>query len=597
MNLAKLFPSDLQSLSLFRILLGLVLLADFIINLAPILPDFYYDSGFTPRHLVMASETRAGYISLLSASGHPWVVNAFCALYLAALGCFIIGYRTQLAKWLVFIGYISLIYRTPILDSGAEMLIRLFLLWSLFVPMHRYWSVDAALSRQPREAPVPAIFMASIKLQITWLYLFSGIFKVFGKSWQGGYAISWALSDTFYGGVIGGHFGEMFGFLLPYLNYAIIAFQLSFSALVYSPFFNTPLRLLAIAGAFAMHTAFLILLEVGMFPFLCMVYLVLLIPDRWWNHLFQARRARLANITLYFDPECGFCEKVCRLLREFCLCAATPVRPASDDPEALQLLRTYNSWVVKDGNTGRTYMKWEAVAFVLCQTPLFWPLGALYRLPFLQKPLTALYDCIGRNRPALSKCTAACLPFNDTPYQPTALAKVICAVLIVMAFFSNVVHLPSFANSGILTKVVRDSITLSQTYQKWNLFAPEPTHSAHNYEFTGTTKDGATVDLRPFFEKDRMWMKEGGRYVFQSHRWLKYFSRLYEKPNRRLLRFMLTRFAEKYNAQLQDEAQKITAIRIILRAAPTSVVKAGKPLSDIVDEEINLTQTEAAARP
>lgn len=593
MTVAKFFKADLQAISAFRILLGLVLLADFLFYLLPVIPEFYYDTGYAPRHIIMQMETRAGYLSLLQVSGHPWIVNSFAAVYFGAILCFIAGYRTTLAKWLVFICYISFVYRTPILDSGAEMLMRLFLLWSLFVPMHRYWSVDAALSRQPRDTPVPPIFIAAIKLQITWLYLFSGIFKLYGSNWRGGTAIEAAMSDTVYGSALGVQFADFVPWLMPIMTYAVIVFQLTFSAMVYSPFFNTILRSLAIMGALAMHTAFLILLRVGMFPFLCAVYLVLLIPDAWINKGLEKRRARFAQIKIFYDPDCGFCEKISLLFREFCLSTHTQVLPASANAHALQLLQTHNSWVVMDEKDGKTYLKWDAVSFVLKQTPLFWPLGALNDVPLFKGAFRALYDSIGKNRPALGKFTASALPWHDTPYHPTSFAKALCSFLVLTAFVSNVLYLPTFANQPFFTRDLKNFIYISQAYQRWNLFAPEPVRNYYDYALEGITAGGKSIDLRPLFEEGRMWWPEPYRAEFQSHRWAKFFTRFYETQNKRIVRYVLSKVGMRYNSALPQEEREtgtIVKVKITLRTARTIHRKENEPPPITLVEEVDLSR-------
>jgi len=64
--------------------------------------------------------------------------------------------------------------------------------------------------------------------------------------------------------------------LLPAVNHAVILFQLGFPLLVYCPWRNDLMRGLAIAGAAAMHLAFIVCLNVGGFPYLCLIMLLLL---------------------------------------------------------------------------------------------------------------------------------------------------------------------------------------------------------------------------------------------------------------------------------------------------------------------------------
>src|SRR5262249_17774228 len=154
--------------------------------------------------------------------------------------------------------------------------------------------------------------------------------------------------------------------LLAAVTYATITLQVLLPLLLYSPWRNDLTRGLALAGLAAMHLSFIALLNIGGFPFICLAVLILLVPDRLWDRLVQARRARLAKVAIFYEPDCGFCERVSLLLREFLLSPMATVAPASVDPEALRLLTAHNSWVVR-GADGAVHLKWRAVAYVLKQ--------------------------------------------------------------------------------------------------------------------------------------------------------------------------------------------------------------------------------------
>ena len=147
--------------------------------------------------------------------------------------------RTRLANALLFVLTTYLYWRNPFVLSGAEDLAHFSLLWSLFLPMNRYWSVDSALDPQPPGRSYPAIPFIAIRLQIVSLYFFSGLFKLEGAPWRSGNAILWALSDTAYGSTPLGLFLVNHASGMLYLvNYAVILFQLAFPFLVYCPWRN-----------------------------------------------------------------------------------------------------------------------------------------------------------------------------------------------------------------------------------------------------------------------------------------------------------------------------------------------------------------------
>jgi hypothetical protein len=54
----------------------------------------------------------------------------------------LVGYRTRLAVFVVWVLVLSIQVRNPFLDSSADDLLRLLLFWAMFLPLGAYWSVD-----------------------------------------------------------------------------------------------------------------------------------------------------------------------------------------------------------------------------------------------------------------------------------------------------------------------------------------------------------------------------------------------------------------------------------------------------------------------
>nr|HVY13209.1 hypothetical protein [Alphaproteobacteria bacterium] len=336
----------------------------------------------------------------------------------------------------------------------------------------------------------------------------------------------------------------------------------------------------AILGAFFMHASFIFFLHVGLFPYVCMFYLFLLIPDGWFDAFLARRRARLEKITLYFEPGCAFCEKTARLLRELCLSPFTAVHAASEDKEALDLLTRHKSWVVKDAHTGKVYLKWQAVAFVLRQNPFTWILGALTDVPLM----TPVYDLIGRSRPLLGKITAVALPFSYAHPRVHPAAKALCAFLIVMAFAGNVLSLPGFPKEGAFSSWLRRGVVFSLVSQKWDLFAPVPTHAVYDYKASGITEAGQNVDLTPQFEHGAIWRTDSEHVDFQSHHWLKYFVKLFEQRHHPVVMRTLEILCRDYNADAAH-ADKLKEASLMLKRVAHA--QAGQPSERTIHESLN----------
>jgi len=517
--------TDFQALSLFRIAISVYLLGDFFVSVYPYFDDFYGDSGILPISALAEDHLQPGLHVMLPFLRILDIIQSrtlFAALYSVAAIAFAVGYRTRWSNAVVFVLNGYLYWRNPYIDSGAETLAHLLLLWSLFLPMGRFWSIDAALDQQSRQQPYPVLPFLAMRLQIASLYLFAGLFKVAGLPWRNGSALSWALSDSVFGATAPGQFLIHHAPGLLYIvNYLVIAFQLAFPFLVYCPWRNDLVRAAALAGSAAMHTSFIFFLNVGGFPYVCLAMLLLLFPDTWFDRLLRQRRQRLAALTIYYEPGCGFCQRTSLVLREFLLSPTSAVVPASIDRQVHGLLLANNSWVVH-GTDGKFYLKWHAMDYLLRQNPLFAPAGWFLEQGFMQKPMEKLYDLIGSSRQSFATIANVLFPIGSArPIGKPALA--LCGFLMVLALTSNIFGLARLA-FPILRRF--DEITaVFQVRQSWEVFAPGPAHYQRNYSVIAHLAGGSTVDLMKLLPTPAFRIDGSARVTFSSPRWVKYYTR------------------------------------------------------------------------
>ncbi len=519
---------DFEALSLFRIIFSVYLLIDFFVAVYPYFGDFYGNAGVLPISSLAADGSQPGLIvvlPLLKILSFFQSRTLFAALYSAAVFAFAIGYRTRWSNAIVFVLTGYLYWRNPYLTSGAETLAYLLLLWCLFLPMARYWSVDAALDPEPRERPYPALPFLALRLQIASLYLFAALFKVAGQPWRNGSALTWSLSDNVFGATSTGLFlVHQAPGLLHIVNYLVIIFQLAFPFLIYCPWRNDLVRAAALAGSAAMHISFIFCLNVGGFPYVCLAMLLLLVPDPWIDRLLARRRTRLAGFTIFYEPGCNFCQRVSLILREFLLSPTSSVVPASADPQACRLLMENNSWVVRDGN-GQFYLKWRAMDQLLRQNPLLAPAAWFFERGLMRKPMEKLYDLIGANRQRFARVTKIFLPIRSTaPIGRLGLA--LCGFLMGLAFLSNV-----FGLMGLSFPALRrfDQVTAAfQVKQRWEVFAPNPVHFQRDYRVIAHMADGSAVDVMTLLPTPVFRVDANLRVAFSSPRWTKYYTRFDE---------------------------------------------------------------------
>jgi hypothetical protein len=515
---------DFEALSLFRILFSVYLLSEFYLAVYPFFADFYSNSGVLPISTLAADSDRPDSIAVLPFLKIVSILQSpllFAALYSTTLFSFAIGYQTRWSNALAFVLNSYLYWRNPYVVSGAEELAHLLLLWCLFLPMARYWSIDAALAAGASDRPYPILPFIALRVQIASVYLFAALFKIAGSPWRNGVAVTWSLSDNIFGATVPALFlVEHAPGLLYGVNYIVIAFQLAFPFLVYCPLRNDIVRATALLCAVLMHASFVFFLNVGGFPYLSLVMLMLLVPDSWIDRLLDKRRRRLAGITIYYEPGCDFCRRVSLLLRQLLLCPTSTVTPASADPKAHKLLIEWNSWVVRDPD-GIYYLKWHAMNYLLKQNPLLGLSAWLFERKSMRKLMNQFYDYVGKNRKRLAGITR--IIFRVPP--PDAIGQrtlVLCGFLMILAFLSNI-----FALTRVSFPVLRSFNyvpSIFQVRQSWKLFAPVPVHFHHDYNILVYKTDGSMVDLNEHLPTPLFYVAENSRLIFASPRWAKYFT-------------------------------------------------------------------------
>src|SRR5262249_24891050 len=132
----SIISTDYQALSLFRITFAAYLFADFFLATFPFFNDLYSETGILPID-ALSAENRPGLslvLPLIKISSLVLIESVFATIYSVALIAFAVGYRTRVSNAFVFILNSYLYWRNPYLNSGAEILARLLLLWCIFLP-------------------------------------------------------------------------------------------------------------------------------------------------------------------------------------------------------------------------------------------------------------------------------------------------------------------------------------------------------------------------------------------------------------------------------------------------------------------------------
>lgn len=545
-RLRAVFGFDPRSLALFRISLGTLLLFDLVLRSFD-LETFYTDAGVLPREH-WASLTHRWHWSLHGASGEPWwqillfVIAGIAAIALA------IGYRTKIANAISFVLLASLLNRNGLVLQGGDQLLAVMCFWALFLPLGLRFSVDAALqptlrddpnSRQLDSAahrPWLSVATVAITFQILYLYFFTALMKT-GAAWTERFdAAFYAVSLQHFATPIG-DFMTGFPTLLKAATAYVLGVEFVGPLLVlgavlwpvsrqfYRVFAISRLTGLVLLGS--LHAAFLLMLYIGLFPLIDFMALSLLIPGIAWGWLATRRTdsdALAAGVTMHYDRDCGFCLKMCLILREFLLPPQARIVPAQDDPEIGALLERENSWVVTD-HTGKPHLHWHAMALVFRQRWPFKPLGWLMSVPPFLQIGNAIYGVVQRYRSHLSNITATALPWRRVPVRPGIAGGIVAAYFFYVVTAFNIWEMPGLR--GKMPAHVEHAARIARIDQRWDMFAPFPLTTSMYPLVSGTLRDGEKVDLYDLTSSAADWQEPYRLYpLYPSYRWRKYLGRV-----------------------------------------------------------------------
>ena len=494
------FALDVRSLALMRLGLAVVLLLDWIDRL-PDLRAHYSDEGIVP--LQFLEGPRVLPISIHLFNGSVWFQAALAGLALVFALLLLVGYRTPLSCLVSWFLLISVHARNPALMQGGDQLLRMLLFWGIFLPLGACYSLDSARGEGP-PASRRVLSLASFAyiVQICLIYLFAAAWK-WAPEWRSeGTAVYLALSVE--------SFTTRFAYLLlehpevlRYLTYMTLWVETLGPVLLFLPF-NVPWqRLLAVSLFVMFHLGLALSMELGNFPWACMVAWTALLPASFWDRL----RARLGpagkGLTVLYDPERGWARTSTAAMRTFLLLWDARSAPAAEAGSQLARLRKQGGWGVLD-DAGQERFGGDALAALVAGSPVFSPLAPLARTA-PGRWLAGLVGARGKvSRPL--EVAADARPRWAPPSGPViGFVIAFCLVYIVLLNTRNFLvtrnqalpdpSRPTGDNQALLPNHDYNFGFALGLDQGWGLFAPRPGLYVGWYHAVGISKDGTRLDL------------------------------------------------------------------------------------------------------
>ena len=268
---------DTRSLALFRIALGLLIVADIVLR-SRNLTLFYTDHGAVPASLAVAVEPLAAYSPYTTVTSTTGVAALFALTALVGIAL-ALGYYTRPVTVLALVLVVSLDARNPFVLSFADVLFATLLALAVLLPLGERWSIDAAAADGPRRRSVSGIATALILVQMVLMYVVNGYHKTTSELWRSGEAAVLILGID--------EITYLFGDALRATPELLRLGGLVWLALLCSAWllllFRDRLRHLLVVAFATAHVAMALTVRVGAFSFVCLTGLVLFCQSSAWE--------------------------------------------------------------------------------------------------------------------------------------------------------------------------------------------------------------------------------------------------------------------------------------------------------------------------
>ncbi|HKY35688.1 MAG TPA: HTTM domain-containing protein [Polyangiaceae bacterium] len=523
-QLTRLYAAaDPRSLGLFRIALGALLLFDVALKL-PEVSSHLSNSGWLSNHFALFHPMADHLFSVYFAFGSPLEVKVLMLGHLLVCVLLLVGCRTKLMQILALVLTTSLNSRNILIENGGSVVLNILLVWSVFLPLGRRFSIDAlrASLRQRREtdaealndrldpprevAPVVSLAVTALLLQWATIYFFNTIHK-HGPPWRDGTAVYYFLQQdrlvTWLGAWLRG--------VLPLgaikaLTYGTLVIEGAIPLLLLIPWRTHITRLVAFGLVVLLHFSIDAVLQLGSFSWAMVVVFCALLPTQAWAWALERVRARRAPCVVHFNPESGASLALCRLVKRLDALGLVTFRALdADSPKKAQKTLAVS---VNGAKTVGGYQALLAVGDALwCRRVPFWLLG----LPGIRKRVERRLAQLAVEPETLdTDFGTEALPRQGNARAPepsrarlvgrklaisfreagVALMLVVCVTQVLIENEAVPQSLKPKGRPALLQAVIE----YPRIFQGWSMFAPVPPQRDGRLVIDGRTKNGRSLD-------------------------------------------------------------------------------------------------------
>ena len=282
-KLDELFGIDIRALALMRIAFSVCILIDLADHL-PYIKNFYSDEGIMPRaYAIHLLNPNSICLNLMNGS---WEFQALLFFLTAVLTVgLLLGWRTRLCTFLVWILLTSFHNRNYFLLGAEDKLLHILFFWFLFLPWGACYSLDSQ-RKGLHSPPLRVSSMGSVAylLQISFFYFFAGFLKTHPQWTTQGTAMYYTLSINEFSKPLA-HVLLQHPLLMKQMTFATLWIERWGALFFFIPFQNIYFRLTAIAAFILFHVGILLCMELRLFQWICLISLIGFLPTPFLNKI------------------------------------------------------------------------------------------------------------------------------------------------------------------------------------------------------------------------------------------------------------------------------------------------------------------------
>lgn len=277
--------ADTRALDLVRVGVGLTLFVSYA-SLVGHVEALYSEDGWLPLALTPSLTEESTRLSLLFVFRSTAATWALWAITLAAALAYAVGWRSNIAKFVLLAGHYSFTRRAPAVAYGVDDLCSNLLFIQCFVPMGHALALDARrrapLLLSPWRGTLRSMGLRLTQVQMAVIMAFAGLEKMQGEDWWSGLGVWFAMTDWEFNFFPLGPFAEH-PYVLNLLGYGAVLFELAYPALIWDRRSRTPILWMAIA----LHIGVAVVMGLWLFSAAMLVSHMAFAPPRWLRWLMR----------------------------------------------------------------------------------------------------------------------------------------------------------------------------------------------------------------------------------------------------------------------------------------------------------------------